>query len=381
MIYLDNSATTVMDSTAAQIAMHYMCDEYYNPAAAYAASAGVEKEIEKARTAIASVLSCRADELLFTSGGTESNNMAVNGILKKWKGPGKIITTAVEHPSVLETMRAAAEEHKLELVILPVDITGAPDLEVLKNALDDNTALVSMMHVNNELGTVTDIHSVSKIIRERAAGAAYHVDGVQGFLKCPVNAADVDLYSASAHKFHGPKGVGLLYARKGMPFAGGQLGGGQEHNLRSGTLNVPGIMAAAAAVETYMGEIEKTRQTLRACKMKLYENLSALPDVVLNGPAAEEGAPHILNMSFLGVRSAVLINALSALGTYVSAGSACSSHKKNGNRILNACGITGARQEGAVRFSFGRFNTPEEMDTVSEQIEEQIKFLRKYRRR
>lgn len=381
MIYLDNSATTVMDRSAADVAMHYMCETYYNPAAAYSAAASVEKDVERARSAIASTLHVRPEEILFTSGGTESNNMTVYGTLKKWKGSGKIITTAVEHPSVLETFRNAAQEFKLELVILPVDREGYPDEEALGNALDDSVALVSTMHVNNELGTVTDIHRISSLIRSKAPRAAYHADGVQGFLKCPVKGEDVDFYSASAHKFHGPKGVGILYARKGVPFAGGQSGGGQEHDLRSGTLNVPGIMAAAQAVSIYEKDKEEILGKIRSCKDRLYRDLMLLPDVVLNGPAPEKGAPHILNVSFLGVRSAVLINALSALGTYVSAGSACSSHKKNGNRILNACDITGARQEGAVRFSLGRFNTEEEMDIAAQQIDEQLRFLRKYRRR
>lgn len=381
MIYLDNSATTKMDEAAAKIALSYMCEQYYNPAAAYAASALIEKDTNTARNTVAASLGCKSEEILFTSGGTESNNMAVNGTLKKWRGPGKIITTAVEHPSVMETVRTAAEANNLDLVILPVDEKGAPDIEMLKESLDETTALVSMMHVNNELGTISDIHLISRIIRERAPRAVFHADGVQGFLKCPVNAEDMDMYSISAHKFHGPKGVGILYVKKGVPFAGGQLGGGQEHNLRSGTLNVPGIMSAAAAIDVYERNKANIRQDLQRCKERLYNNLTHLQDVILNGPDVYSGAPHILNMSFLGVRSAVLINALSSLGTYVSAGSACSSHKKNGNRILNACGITGVRQEGAVRFSFGRFNTPEEMDTVSTQIEDQLKFLRKYRRR
>lgn len=381
MIYLDNSATTSMDSAAAHVALEYMCDCFYNPAAAYAASSKVEKATEKARDTVAAALSCMHDEVIFTSGGTESNNMAINGVLKKWRGPGKIITSAVEHPSIYETMHAAAEEHRMELVIIPVDENGAPDIKVLSEALDDKVALVSLMHVNNELGTVSDIQGISRMVREKAPYAAYHSDGVQGFLKCPVKAEHLDLYSISAHKFHGPKGVGVLYAKKGISFAGGQLGGGQERNLRSGTLNVPGIMATAEAVYAYDINLQNIREHLRECKERLYRNLSSLPDVVLNGPSIHDGAPHILNMSFLGVRAAVLINALSALETYVSAGSACSSHKKSGNRVLNACGITGARQEGAVRFSFGRFNTIEEMDTVSQQIEEQIRFLRKYRRR
>lgn len=381
MIYLDNSATTVMDASASRIAVHYMCDNFFNPAAAYAASASVEKDVERARSEVASVLGVKSEEILFTSGGTESNNITVSGVLKKWKGRGKLITTAVEHPSVLESIRSAAQEHSMELAILPVNGDGSPSVEALEDALDESVAIVSMMHVNNELGTVTDIHSVSKLIRDKAPQAAYHADGVQGFLKCPVKGSDLDFYSVSAHKFHGPKGVGFLYVRKGVSFSGGQLGGGQEHNLRSGTLNVPGIMGAAEAVKIYSKDKENIVTHIRACKTRLYHNLNALPDVILNGPAVEDGAPHILNMSFLGVRSAVLINALSSLGTYVSAGSACSSHKKNGNRILNACGITGNRQEGAVRFSFGRFNTEEEMDTVAQQIEDQIKFLRKYRRR
>lgn len=283
--------------------------------------------MEAARSRLARPLGAANEEILFTSGGTESNNMAIRGTLQTWRGPCRILISAVEHPSVYETALSMADG-QTEVIVVPVNSQGAPDLEFLAANLTENTALVSLMHVNNELGTVTDIPRASALIRRYAPRALYHVDGVQGFLKADTDGRWFDLYSVSAHKFHAPKGIGLLYKRRGIRFAGGQTGGGQEQNLRSGTLNVPGILGAAAAAEQYFANRIQWRQNMRACKERLYANMMTLPDVLLNGPSLEEGAPHILNLSFMGVRGAVLLNALSQQGVYVATGSACSSHKK-----------------------------------------------------
>lgn len=381
MIYLDNSATTRVLPESIQAVQQAMEDGFFNPAAAYAPASKTEKQVEQARSFIASVIKAEPRELLFTSGGTESNNMAIRGSLQAIKGKPRLITTAVEHPSVFDTVAHMQRERDCELVILPVDQEGTVSLEALKEALTENTALVSIMQVNNELGSVNPIREASQCIRKKAPGALFHVDGVQGFLKCEFDSHCVDLYSLSAHKFHAPKGVGVLYKAKGIRFSGGQTGGGQEQDLRSGTLNVPGILGMEAAIRWYSRDIEAHRQRLFACKQRLYDNLMSLPDVLLNGPSLDRAAPHILNMSFMGVRGAVLLNALSAKEIYVSTGSACSSHKKGHNRILSAAGIQGDREEGAIRFSFSPFNTPEEMDTVAEHISQQLTFLRKYRRR
>ena len=381
MIYLDNSATTRTLNEAAQAAMQAMTEDFYNPAAAYAFGARTEKRVNEARTIVARPLRARREEIIFTSGGTESNNAAVFGTLRGWRGPRRVITTAVEHPSVFEAVQSLKQSGDVDIVILPVNEQGHPDLLALRNALTEDTALVSMMHVNNELGTVTDLSAAARLIRRYAPKAVFHSDGVQAYLKVDTENLGVDLYSISAHKFHAPKGVGTLYKRTGVRFAGGQIGGGQEYDMRSGTLNVPGILGMEKAVALYEQNLAAWRQSMRACKRRLYDDLMTIPDVMLNGPALDEAAPHILNLSFMGVRGEVLLHALEQFDVCVSTGSACAARKAGKNRILTAAGIIGPRQEGAIRFSLCPFNTLEEMDKAAEIVSEQVKFLRKYRRR
>ena len=381
MIYLDNSATTRTLPEAAEAAMAAMTGDFFNPAAAYAYGARTEKRVNEARTVIARPLKAKREEIVFTSGGTESNNAAIFGSLKGWRGPKRVITTAVEHPSVFEAVQSLQQSGDVDIVILPVNEQGYPDMNALRDALSEDTALVSMMHVNNELGTVTDLASVARLVRRYAPRTIFHADGVQAYMKVDTVNLGVDLYSISAHKFHAPKGVGALYKRTGVRFAGGQIGGGQENNLRSGTLNVPGILGMERAVMIYEQNLSAWRQSMRACKRRLYENLMTIPDVVLNGPSLDEAAPHILNLSFLGVRGEVLLHALEQFDVCVSTGSACAARKAGKNRILTAAGIIGPRQEGAIRFSLCPFNTLEEMDRAAQIVSEQVKFLRKYRRR
>ena len=381
MIYLDNSATTRTLPECAAAAMQAMTEEYFNPAAAYAYGARTEKRVNEARSVVARPLHAKREEIIFTSGGTESNNAAVFGSLRPWHGPKRVITTAEEHPSVYEPIQSLQQSGEVDVVILPVNEQGYPDFAVLRESLTENTALVSMMHVNNELGTITDLAAASRLIRRDAPRAIFHADGVQAYLKVDTDRLGVDLYSVSAHKFHAPKGVGALYKRTGVRFAGGQMGGGQENNLRSGTLNVPGILGMEKAVSLYEQNLAAWRQSMRACKRRLYDNLMTIPDVVLNGPSLEEAAPHILNLSFLGVRGEVLLHALEQFDVCVSTGSACAARKAGKNRILTAAGIIGPRQEGAIRFSLCPFNTLEEMDKAAQVVSEQVKFLRKYRRR
>ena len=381
MIYLDNSATTRTLPEAAQAAFTAMTEDFFNPAAAYAYGARTEKRVNEARTVIARPLRAKREEIIFTSGGTESNNAAIFGSLRGWRGPKRVITTAVEHPSVFEAVQSLRQSGDVDVVILPVNEQGYPDLAALRDALTEDTALVSMMHVNNELGTVTDLAAAARLVRRYAPRAVFHADGVQAYLKVDTENLGVDLYSLSAHKFHAPKGVGALYKRTGARFAGGQIGGGQENNLRSGTLNVPGILGMEKAASLYGQNLAPWRQNMRACKRRLYEELMTIPDVVLNGPALDEAAPHILNLSFLGVRGEVLLHALEQFDVCVSTGSACAARKAGKNRILTAAGIVGPRQEGAVRFSLCPFNTLEEMDKAAQVVSEQVKFLRKYKRR
>jgi cysteine desulfurase len=381
MIYLDNSATTRTLPECAQAAVQAMTEEYFNPAAAYAYGARTEKRVNEARAVMARPLRAKREEIIFTSGGTESNNAAVFGSLKGWHGPIRVITTAVEHPSVFETVQFLKHSQNADIVILPVNEQGYPDLAALRDALTEDTALVSMMHVNNELGTVTDLLAASRLVRRYAPKAVFHADGVQAYLKVDTENLGVDLYSVSAHKFHAPKGVGALYKRTGIRFGGGQMGGGQENNLRSGTLNVPGILGMEKAVSLYEQNLSLWRQNMRVCKRRLYEDLMTIPDVILNGPSLDEASPHILNLSFMGVRGEVLLHALEQFNVCVSTGSACAARKAGKNRILTAAGIVGPRQEGVIRFSLCPFNTMEEMDKAAQIVSDQVKFLRKYRRR
>ena len=381
MIYFDNSATTQTLPEAAERACRAMTSDFYNPAAAYGAAYTVEKSVNEARGFAASILGVNAGEIVYTSGGTESNNAAVFGSLRSAHGKKRIVTTEAEHPSVFETVSAAARLFDAEVVYAPLCPNGTVDIDRLSDLLTPDTAFVSIMHVNNELGSVNDLHRIAAKIRALSPNAIIHSDGVQAFMKVNTYKLPVDLYSVSAHKLHAPKGIGLMYVRNGIRFAGGQIGGGQERNLRSGTTNVPGILGFDAALRAYRTNESAWHVQMYRTKARLYRNLSVLPDVLLNGPSLDAGAPHILNLSFLGVRGEVLMHALERYGILVSTGSACSSKKAGKNRILNAVGITGARQEGAIRFSFCPFNTEEEADTASAIIEDQVKFLRKYKRR
>ena len=381
MIYFDNSATTQTLPEAAERACSMMTREFFNPAAAYGAAFGVEKQINEARAFAASLLGGKPEEVLYTSGGTESNNMAIYGSLRAMRKKTKIVTTETEHPSVYETLRAAAGEYGMEISYAPLMRDGTVDTDRLSDVLSADTDFVSIMHVNNELGSINDLGAIARKVRALAPNAILHSDGVQAFMKVPCGQIPVDLYSVSAHKLHAPKGVGLLYVRNGIRFAGGQIGGGQERNLRSGTTNAPGILGFDTALRQYQRNLNAWHQQMYRVKSRLYQNLSGLNDVCLNGPSVEQGAPHILNLSFLGVRGEVLLHALERYGVLVSTGSACAAKKQGKNRILNAIGITGARQEGAIRFSFCPFNTVEEADEASELIDDQVHMLRKYKRR
>ncbi len=379
MIYLDNSATTRTLDAAAEAAAKYMRQDFFNPSAAYSPAVEAERAVNAARSRLASMIHAAPEEIIYTSGGTESNNTAIFGALKARRGTGRIIVGATEHPSVYSAIMTLKGPYNVTEA--RVDSTGTQDVNSLMSALSNDVAFVSIMHVNNETGAINDIPSIYKAVKQRVPGAIMHVDGVQGFLKVPFDARYCDMYSISGHKFHAPKGVGALYIKRGVRFAGGQIGGGQERNLRSGTTNTPGIMGMDAAIEYYQANLDEIRRKLMQMKLRLAKNLSFIRDAYINGPEPSLGAPHILNVSFLGVRGEVLLHALEEKGIYVSTGSACSAHKKGKNRILNAMGVVGDRQEGAIRFSICPFNTEDEMDITADVIEEQLAFLRRFKRR
>ncbi len=380
MIYLDNSATTKPLPEAADAVDRCLRENFFNPASAYAPAVAAERAVEAARKRLGQALCCDKQEVVYTSGGTESNNAAILGALKAMRLKGRIITTRVEHPSVYEVFRML-DASGYETVYIGVDRWGRADKNALNEALSADTRLVSIMHINNETGAVNDLAALSALIKAKAPEAVFHSDGVQAFCKMPFAPLSCDLYTISGHKFHGPKGVGALYVKSGAKFAGGLIGGGQERGLRAGTTNVPGILGMDAALAAYTENQAKWLEGMYGCKERLRENLLSIPDVSINGPEPGAGAPHILNASFLGVRGEVLLHALEQEEIYVSTGSACSTHKKGKNRILAAMGVSGPREEGAIRFSLCPFNTIEEMDRAAGAIAANVATLRRFQRR
>ncbi|MGJ4851285.1 cysteine desulfurase family protein [Bacillota bacterium Meth-B3] len=357
--YLDNSATTRPTEPVIAAMNESMRGGYFNPSSLYAPALEAERALSACRARILKALHEQGGRVVFTSGGTESNNLGILGAVRAMRGAQHLITTAAEHPSVLAAFEAlAAEGHAL--TVLKVDREGQLDWDQLEEALHDPPALVSCMQVNNETGAILDIARVCSRVRMCAPEALIHVDGVQGFLREPFDGRLVDLYTLSAHKLNGPKGVGALYARAGVKLKPLLVGGGQEQALRSGTENTPGIAGLNAAIE-YMPPDAGAR--MRTLKLRLLEGLRAgIADVIVNGPAPELGAAHILNVSLMGVRGEVMLHALEGEGIYCSTGSACSSRKRKLSPVLTSMGIAPNVAECALRFSLCPHTTEDEID-------------------
>ena len=381
MIYLDNAATTRPLPAVADAVRAALTEDFFNPAANYSPAVQTAREIRSARERLAAAVHASPEEILYTSGATESNNTAIRSVLRKVRGKRRILSSRTEHPSVYEVFHSLEDDPDTEVVYLGTNPDGSVSLSDLEAALTPDTALVSLMHVNNETGSVTDLDAAAALIRAAAPGAVFHSDGVQAFCKLPFGPLPCDLYSLSGHKFHAPKGIGALYVRKGTPFVPFVLGGGQESGRRSGTTNVPGILGMDAALGAYREHQAEWVGTMRTLKIRMAENLLSVPDTFINGPAPEAGSPQILNVSFPGVGGEVLLNAMSEKGIFLSTGSACSSKKKGANRVLTAMGIPAARQDSAVRISFCPENTAQEIDDAAEQIRTAVQFLRKFKRR
>ena len=379
MIYLDNSATTrpfdeVIDKMSA-----CMREEYFNPSAVYAPAMLAGRILTETREAIASQLGGRV-KVVFTSGGTEADNLALLGTARALRGrKGHFITTKVEHPAILET---AAELERLghSVTYIGVDEEGTVDVDALVDAVREDTALVSVMQVNNEVGAVMPIEEISRRVKEKNPRTLIHVDGVQGFMRVPMhmNRMGVDLYSLSGHKIHGPKGIGALaMSDRARPLCI-VFGGGQENGLRSGTENVPGIAGLGQAVRAF-ARLDDPASDMMELKMRLRDGiLQAVPDAKVNGPTG--GAPHILNVTF-PVKGEVLLHALEGAGILCSTGSACASHKKSASHVLTAMGVPDKEIDGALRFSLCPMNTPEEIDETVAQIRKSVEMLRAFKRR
>ena len=381
--YFDNSATTRCCPEAAEIMMRTLTEDFGNPSAMHRKGVEAERYVREAAETIAALLKVQPKEILFTSGGTESDNLAlIGGAFANQRAGKHIITTSVEHPAV-ENPAAFLEEQGFEVTRLPVDHRGVVRLDALTQALREDTILVSVMMVNNETGAVMPISEIAEIVHRKNPRILFHVDAIQGFGKYRIfpSRMGIDLLSVSGHKFHGPKGVGFLYIRNGVKVRPMILGGWQQHGMRSGTDNVPGIAGMAAAAEKVCTDMEKKTEHLRCLKKRMAEGLQEIPEVRINGMALEEGAPHILSVTVPGVRSEVLLHALEEKSIYISAGSACSSHKRRPSAVLTAMGLPKADIESTVRISFSEENTMEEVDYALQSFGEIVPLLRRFSRR
>ena len=324
------------------------------------------------------------EEIYFTSGGTEDDNWAIFGTAEGYKRSGKhMITTSIEHPAVSEPMERLRQKG-WEVTVLDVDKNGYIDLDALRDSIREDTVLVSIILVNNEVGTIQDVAAVGKLIKEKNPNTLFHADAVQAFGKYPIDVRKmgIDMLSMSGHKIHGPKGVGFFYMKKGLKVRPIIYGGGQERGQRSATENTPGIVGLAKAVELAMENMDASHEKVMEVKRTLAEGiLRDIPKTHINGPSIEDASPYVLNVSFNGLRSEVLLHALEEKEVYVSAGSACSSKKKGGSHVLRSLGLSEERIEGAIRFSFCRYNTVDEALFCLEVLKEKTAFLRKTEKR
>ncbi|MBR0366835.1 MAG: cysteine desulfurase [Clostridia bacterium] len=363
--YLDNSATTRPCEAAIRAMEACLREGWYNPSSVYKPSVEAFRRLREARENVLKPLRGSGCDLIFTSGGTEANNLAVLGAVTRMRGRQTVAVSAVEHPSVRAAFDAlGALGHDVR--VIGVDTRGDLDWAALEKAMDDGASFVSVMQVNNETGALLDIQRLHRTVNGRAL---IHVDGVQGYLRVPFDMKYADLYTLSSHKIHGPKGVGALAVKKGVKLAPRQIGGGQENGLRSGTENTPGIAGLSAAVTEMLDLGPDMADGLMAKKLRLIDGVRrAVPDVIVNGPDPAVAAPHIVNLGFPGVRGEVMLHALEGEGVCVSTGSACSSKKLKVSGVLTAMGIKPNVAEWAVRFSLSPHTTEEEIDYAAQKI-------------
>lgn len=382
-IYLDNAATTRCYEEVRDIVVKTMMEDYGNPSSMHRKGVEAERYLRGAAQTLAGLLKVQEKEIYFTSGGTESNNWALAGTALANRRRGThIITTAIEHAAVSAPI-AALEEQGFSVTRLPVNREGLIDLSELEESVTEKTVLVSVMLVNNEIGSVEPVQQIGELIKKKNPSACFHVDAIQAFGKYRIHPKrmKIDLLSASGHKIHGPKGVGFLYVNDKVRINPLILGGGQQNGMRSGTDNVPGAAGLAAAAEKIYSNLEANNAHMYRLKERLAAGFRSMEQVVVHGMALDEGAPHILNASFMGIRSEVLLHTLEDRGIYVSAGSACSSHKRAGSATLSAIGCGKPEMESAVRFSFCETTREEEIDRTLEVLREVVPMLRKYTRR
>lgn len=379
--YLDNSATTKTAKEAVDVMLEVMCRDYGNPSSKHMFGVTAENYIKDAVSVFAGLLKCQEKEIIFTSGGTESNNMAIiGGALANRRRGQHVIVSSVEHSSVKEPFRYLSELG-FEVTYLPVDENGVIITDALKKALREDTILVSAMMVNNEIGAVEPVEEMAKIIHEFNKDIIFHVDAIQSFGKYRIipKRMGIDMLSVSGHKIHGPKGTGILYVRDKVKIKPLILGGGQQKGMRSGTENVPGIAGLAAAAKLAYTDFDAKIANMRRVKDAFVEGIRKIEGTRLNGRTDELSAPHIVSVSFPGVRAEVLLHALEDKKIYVSSGSACSSNRPELSSTLQAIGLDKDLLDATLRFSFCVDTTIEEINYCLDAVSELLPVLRKYR--
>lgn len=375
-IYYDNSATTKTREEAAKLVYEMLTECYGNPSSLHRKGFEAQKRLDKAREQVASSLGCQSSEIYFTSGGTEADNIAILGAARAQKRRGnRIVTTAFEHDAVLNTVKYL-ESEGWEIIRLMPDANGQIIPEQVLEAVDDKTVLVSIMAVNNEIGSILPIGAISRQLRRKYPQLLIHCDAVQAYCKEPIKLGktmDVDFLSVSGHKIYAPKGCGALYIKKGTRFRPVTFGGGQEKNVRPGTEGIANACAMGLSANLLMQEREENHKRITQIRDALLEGLTNLPDICINSPA--DATPYILNFSALGVRSEIMLHFLEEKGIYVSSGSACA--KGGASHVLASMGMDHQRADSAIRLSFGRYNTLEAVPVFLQALQEGLNRFRK----
>lgn len=364
-IYFDNGATTKPSQNVADIMYETLTGDYGNPSSLHSKGLDAEHVVKNSRKIIADSVKASADEIIFTASGSEANNLAIIGAARMFRYKGEIITSKVEHKCVLECMNAL-ENDGFKVHYLDVDENGVVSVEQLKSLLNKDTQLVSIMHVNNECGVVQPINEIYAAVKEFNSEILVHTDNIQGYCKFELTSKSCDMMSVSAHKIHGPKGIGALYVRKGVRLSPVIYGGGQEKGLRGGTENVPAIAGFAKAVETFDNNISVVLDIKKHIAKRV---TTEIPKVYVNGDA-DNSSPYILNIAMIGLRSEIILHSLEQKGIYVSSGSACSSNKPSPSHVLTAMGYKPERVDSSIRLSFSNENTMEEADAFCDALAE-----------
>ena len=382
-VYLDNSATTKCYECVRDLVGKIMCDDYGNPSSMHKKGVDAEKYVRESKETLAKLLKVQEKELVFTSGGTESDNLALIGCARANKRAGNhLIASSIEHPAILNTMRYLEQEEGFRVTYLPVDRDGRIKLQALKEALCRDTILVSIMYVNNEVGSVQPIEEAVQIVKNYNRNILFHVDAVQGFGKYRIfpKRIGVDLMSISGHKIHGPKGTGVLYVNEKVKIKPIVFGGEQQKNVRSGTENVPGIAGLGLAAKEIYKDFDAKIEKMRDLKNYFIEGLNQIPHIAIHGRIDESSAPHIVSVGFAGIRSEVLLHTLEDQGIYVSSGSACASNHPAISGVLRGIGAGQQYLDATIRFSFSEFTTKEEIDYTLKTLYNCVPMLRKYTR-